>query len=441
LGVLSAAGIAAEPVYEASANDELSVAAKGVTADAGKVRALMETGMSEGWVLQITGCYVDMARERGGVANVVRRLNEGLADEGQNVQLVCGDREITERQGPAGSFELLSGRLRMEVFRQRRHPLLGPTREVRHFLRGLNDIRAAHVHTCFSAITERCMLELQDLGIPYVFTPHGKLSPATFGRHGAIKKVWWDWIGRRAVTGAARIAALSPVEAASLERFGLQRQRVVVIPNGFDALALNAAAWQRKRLIDEPYLLFLAYLDPRKQPEFAVQAFARSKCRQTHKLVLAGPDSYGHGGVIKSTIEKEGVQDRVVRFGPAYGDDKWQLLLGASCFVLPSLGEGLPVAACEALGAGNPLLLSKACNFSEVTAAGAGREIEAFDAAAWGAAMDQICLDSQAQSRMREAALRLARSYTWDAVIAQWRALYEKIGVGKTSRAPDRKIA
>jgi glycosyltransferase involved in cell wall biosynthesis len=199
-----------------------------------------------------------------------------------------------------------------------------------------------------------------------------------------------------------------------------------VVPNGFDIPESKAGGEERPPLA-EPYILYLGYLDPRKQPEFLVQAFARCEARRTHKLILAGSDSYGHAGVVSRVIDRNQLNDRVIFWGPAYGQEKWTLLHHASCLGLPSKGEGVPLILCDALGAGLPSVYSAACNFPEIAERGGGIEISDGSVEAWANALDHVCLNQAVRRALHAAARELGKDYTWEAATDKWIQIYDEV--------------
>ena len=371
-------------------------------------------------IIQICPCYVDLDRETGGVANVVRQICLQLARQQRQVLLLCGNRELGKIKAPPGRIKA-NEFIEVEVLDQRAHPLLGPVSELTRRIRALSQDSVAHVHTCFSAFTEVAMRRLHSQKIPFIFTPHGKLSSHLLKQNYWAKQIWWTYKGRTSIQNATAIAACSIEEARQLEVLRLNRQ-VHTIPNGYETPSDLASI---DRIIPDPYILFLGYLDPRKQPHFLIEAFAKSKASQNHLLVFVGPDSYSLQGAIQLRAKELGVDKRVIFYGPAYGSKKWSFLQHAACICLPSLGEGLPVVLCEALGAGTPAIFSQECNFSELAAQGAGIIPRGFDATLWGDAIDKICLDRPYYEKMKKAAERLRPQYTWKEISTRWQLLYD----------------
>jgi len=374
-------------------------------------------------VLQIVPSFVDFNHETGGVSNVVRQISLYLANQDCTVTVLCGNRELGTTKSRPGII-VHKENLVEHVIGQRFHPLLGPRVELTKYLEGCKGNTVAHVHTCFSLFTESAMSECINHGVPFVFTPHGKLSPLMFAKHRGIKKWYWDHKVRNLVDKAAEVVLNGSNESKLFGQLQLQRH-CKTIPNGFNELEFAAMGTQ-KPLIDGPYVLFLGYLEERKQPSFLIEVFAKSVLCSSHKLVIAGPDTYGHKKHLKKLVQSLGVEREVIFFGPAYKDDKWNLLRNASVFSLPSKAEGLPVVLSEAIGAGIPVLYSTGCNFPELAQQGCGLELSGFDIHIWREALERICLDQDLNQKMRVCATQAKARYTWASICKEWEAVYQE---------------
>ncbi len=377
-------------------------------------------------IIQIAPTFVDLDRETIGVSNSVRQICLRLGRRGHPVRLYCGNRQagaVTKAPGVYREHE----NVEQHVFGQRGHPLLGPTGPVRRALATMDAAPIAHVHTCFSAFSETAMRSLQGRGIPYLFTPRGKLSPGPLQQSAGAKRLWWRWKGRKAVSGAARMVISSATETVPRSTLGLP-EAVDVVPNGYEPFDVDAARQRTPKRITEPSILFLSAIDPRKQPVLLVEAYASSEARRTHRLRFVGPDHFDHWKDVAAAAARCGVSDRVDYDGPAYGEDKHQMLVESVCMCLLSTGEGFPMVLCEAIGAGLPIIVSPYCNFGAAVRAGVGVEVPDFTATAWAEAIDAVCLDADRRAGMVEACRRYAPGITWDATIDQWLELYRRYG-------------
>ena len=87
--------------------------------------------------------------------------------------------------------------------------------------------------------------------------------------------------------------------------------RVEACTNGLDPAEFGEPAPPRP--IPEPYLLSLAYLDPRKSPELLIRAYARvAQELGRWKLALVGPDTYGLGDSLRALVRELGLEGRVL---------------------------------------------------------------------------------------------------------------------------------
>ena len=387
---------------------------------------------------------VSFAREQGGVANVVRALSAEMAASGHDVTVVCGDHELGRPMQQPGEDWPMPG-LRIVTLKQRGNPALGPVAEVSRIAASLGANDVAHVHTCFSAFSEAAMGALARADVPFLFSPHGKLSEAALHNRGLAKRLWWAALSKRRIAAAARIGVNATGEAADAERSGLAVP-TVMISNGCSPP--EGDHWRASRPTSTGrYVLFLGYLDPRKRPELLIETFAQPGMPDDVTLVLAGPDHYGHGDELRRLAGQAGIERRVVFHGPVYGAEKWRLIAGAECLCLPSRAEGMPLVLAEAVGAYTPIVVSPQCNASAITDADAGIEVADATPAAWAASIGWLLASQSRVAMMRAAAARIAPDYRWDGIAARWVDLYRTVAaerhreVGTLERARHRMPA
>ena len=382
--------------------------------------------MNSPQVIQICPCFVDLKNETGGVANIVRQICLGLDDHGLPVTLFCGNRELGKVKALPGKLQLKNN-ITVHILSQRQHPMFGPWEELHQKIKSIQNPSFAHVHTCFSAFTDLGMLHLSREKIPFIFSPHGKLTNLGSQNRSKLKLFWWKHIAVKAVRKSRALFVESHQEFSQISKMKLNRE-VLFVPNGFDhnELINHRMNWGFNK---PPYILFFGYLDPRKQPQFLIKAFSKTQTRRTHKLIIAGPDTYHNLHNIQREITKWGLEEKIeIRNQHLSGAEKWSLLSGAACFILPSRGpEGFPLAMVEALGAGIPLIISEQCNFSEAAVAGAAIELNTFDLDPWAAAIDTVCLNSQVRNDMIAATKRMADRYTWERIIEEYLLGYHQI--------------
>jgi len=114
--------------------------------------------------------------------------------------------------------------------------------------------------------------------------------------------------------------------------------------------------------------------------------------------------------------------------GPAFAAEKAAVLHGASAFVLPSLSEGLPMAALEAMAHQLPCLLSSACNLPETFRVGAALPAPAEPETLAASLQQLFALSAGERAAMGRAGRALvAEHYSWPRVAEQTGQLYQWI--------------
>lgn len=289
------------------------------------------------------------------------------------------------------------------------------------------------IHTHELRTTENVILSLRGGSTPVLLSPHGTLPYGT-GR-GGLKRGWDALVGRRLLRRIAHVAALTANEAAEATHLwatlGVPFPGATVIPNGVtpdterNHRKLNVAKFRaRFRLGSGRIVLFLGRLHERKGLQYLIPAFAHAVSEDsTARLLIVGPDD-GMLATARRLVTAHGLSERVCFTGMLVGADKAEALAVASVFVLPAVGEGLSMAALEAMEEGLPIIVTPGCNLPEVEERGAGllveREIEPL-----AAAMRTLLGDPKRCREMGRRGQTWARAaFGWPSSVAQLEALY-----------------
>lgn len=237
-----------------------------------------------------------------------------------------------------------------------------------------------HIHGLWEQSTAVACRTARRLGKPYVLSAHGMLEPWALAAKRRKKQIYAALVERANVTGAACLHALTEAEARQYRDFGA-RGPIAVIPNavtvpedGHAELFLDRFPVVNGRRI----VLFLSRLHPKKGVDLLIEAWsAIAREFPDAHLVIAGPDHDGMQAELERQVERLGIGAQVLFTGMLNGRMKWSALEAAEAYVLPSYSEGLSMALLEAMAVGLPVIATHACNMPEITAAGAGWEIEA----------------------------------------------------------------
>ncbi len=304
------------------------------------------------------------------------------------------------------------------------------------FAVAVRGVDGLHVHGLWEQSTATACKAARELGKPYVLSAHGMLEPWALRTKRRKKQIYAALVERRNVAGATCLHALTTAEAKQYRDFGA-RCPIAVIPNAVaipaeahaDEFLERFSALRGKRLV-----LFLSRLHPKKGLDLLLKSWAQV-CRQHPEahLVIAGPDSDGMQASLTEQVARDAMTDAVTFTGMLAGSLKWSALDAAECYVLPSYSEGLSMALLEAMGAGVPVIATRACNMPEVTAVDAGWEIEP-NAAALTASLRALLAQPAAANRAkgRNGARLIASRYTPAVVTRAMAEVYAYVLGGPT---------
>jgi glycosyltransferase involved in cell wall biosynthesis len=198
--------------------------------------------------------------------------------------------------------------------------------------------------------------------------------------------------------------------------------RVAVTPLGVDVAAFSPAseaavdAVRRKHGIDGAYALFVGGIEPRKNLENLVEAFAM--VAPGTRLVVAGgavrwdPDASGRLDEAIAALPPAG-RARIVRTGYVSDQEKVALMTGATLMAYPSLYEGFGFPVLEAFAAGVPVLTSTVSSLPEV-AGDAAILVDPRDPRAIADGLTQLFDDHDLRGMLSAAGLTRAAKFTWE---------------------------
>jgi glycosyltransferase involved in cell wall biosynthesis len=262
---------------------------------------------------------------------------------------------------------------------------------------------------------------------PLVVTVHDAV-PWTHPETLTPRGVSWH---RAAIGRAAREAdaLVVPTQAVAdeLARHVRPTRPVHVVGEGVSGdLDLPADADARARALElpeEPFLVTLATVEPRKGLDVLLDALARPAAPPVPLLVAGQP---GWGGIdVAGRAAELGLGDRVRLLG-RLPDADLAVVLGATALVAPSRAEGFGLPVLEAMAAGLPVVSSDAPALVEV-GGGATVTVPVGDDAALATALAEVVDSEPLRARLIEAGRRRAQDFSWAAAARQLWALYASL--------------
>jgi glycosyltransferase involved in cell wall biosynthesis len=186
-----------------------------------------------------------------------------------------------------------------------------------------------------------------------------------------------------------------------------------------------AAFRQRQGLPDE-FILFVGTLEPRKNLDLLIQAYALLGARRLNDwpLVIAGAKGWMFEQIF-AEVERNGLADKVIFPGYVALEDLPHWYGAATVFVYPSLYEGFGLPPLEAMACGTPVIVSDASSLPEVVG-DAGARVDPQRAEDLADTLAEVLQSKAKQEQMASAGLRQAASFTWDRAADQIARIYRQ---------------
>jgi len=214
-----------------------------------------------------------------------------------------------------------------------------------------------------------------------------------------------------------------------------EKVRVLYIGVDYDKFHVNITEKEKERIcnkygITKPYILYLGTLEPRKNIERLIEAYAllRQKQLDVPPLVLAGKKGWLYEGIFNKLISF-GLQEFVRFTGYVDEEDKAALLAGAIYFCFPSLYEGFGMPPLEAMACGTPVLAADAASLPEVLG-DAALLVDPFSADDIAKGMEQLLTDAQLRTELKRKGIIQAAKFDWDTISKELYQLYQSLEDG-----------
>jgi glycogen(starch) synthase len=302
----------------------------------------------------------------------------------------------------------------------------------------LSDARGAdvlHAHSYGYHQTVVAARVARRLGKPLVLTPHYHPPWSMEGGAGrrGLRSVFDAALGARVVRTAAVLVAVSRGELDEMSRrLPVRRERVAVIPNGFEAERYrerpDGAAFRKRFDLPgrAPLVVYAGRLASNKGLPTLIDAFAR--VRSDARLVLAGQDQ-GWRARLEAQARARGVLERVTFTAHLDAPTYRAALAAADVFALLSEWEAFGIVLLEAAASGAPSVATRVGGTSDVVLDGeTGYLVPYGDPAAAADAIGRLLDDEPLRSRMGAAArARALAAPSWDDVVDRTLDVYASV--------------
>ncbi len=276
--------------------------------------------------------------------------------------------------------------------------------------------------------------------VPQVITVHD----LSFWRYPQTLPAWKAFylrqLTRRSIRRAARVIAVSESTRQDVLRWAqVPSERVVTVPNGVDARfrplpSQDVAAWRARKGLPERFLLYLGTLQPRKNLETLLKAYARWR-RQAPALaagiplILAGAKGWYYEHLFQ-LVDELGLSGAVHFAGyvPAQELPLWYN--AATLFLYPSLFEGFGLPVLEAMACGTPVVVADTSSLPEMVA-DAGLILPPRDVDAWAQGIASLLTDEAYRVDLARRGQERARQFSWERTARETLAVYQDVLGGR----------
>lgn len=253
----------------------------------------------------------------------------------------------------------------------------------------------------------------------------------TYVRHPGFLSPRNLWFMRAVLTRSVKradvvITVSNAVREELSEHYGIDPERIAVVPNGYDEHLVDAGQGALPDGVPKDFLLFVGTKEPRKNLERTLEAHALARSRSgllIPPLVIVGGKGWKDERVNAALARAPA--ESVIQTG--YIDDAslFALYRSARALVFPSLYEGFGLPVLEAMANRCPVVTAAVGGVPEV-AEDAAIYVDPLDPASIAQGIVDVITDESLRSLLVARGERRAEAYTWIASGARLKAAVER---------------
>jgi glycosyltransferase involved in cell wall biosynthesis len=233
---------------------------------------------------------------------------------------------------------------------------------------------------------------------------------------------YYNQIERAAESTDHIIAVSESTKRDLVDGLGVLAAKITVIPEAADPIFRpleageeSALSREEGRLLETPFFLFVGTIEPRKNLETVIRAFAAFRAEigpgsKPPRLLVVGQKGWLFENVFQ-TVRELGLEEAVVFAGRVSQSCLVELYNRATALVMPSFYEGFGLPVVEAMACGAPVLASDVASLPEVVDE-AGLLLDPKKPAQWTEAMLSIWRDESLRQSLREKGFARARQFS-----------------------------
>ncbi|MHC5861906.1 glycosyltransferase [Nostoc sp.] len=303
------------------------------------------------------------AWEFGGPVLCISQLCEGLVDLGHEVEVFTSNAGLNNQPELPLNRPVIRNGVKVTYFQQ--EPGMGihcPGMEQAVTARA-KEFDIIHISGVWQRTSGAACKSAKQLGIPYIISLHGALSPYSWQQKTAKKILYYLWQERFNVTNAAGIHYTSKQELQECLWLKLPGKSFI-IPNGLNTefwqpALEEAKIWRKSQNLSEDdfILLNVGRLHHKKGLDLLPQALAPLQ-HLNWQMVFVGGDDDGTKAKLQQQFQAANLSNRVIFLERCEPKKLPAIYSAANLFVLPSHHENFGNVVVEALACRCPVLIS-----------------------------------------------------------------------------------
>lgn len=256
------------------------------------------------------------------------------------------------------------------------------------------------------------------------------------------KQRLWHWlqnIKQQTKDAAAIVAVSQSTKKDLINTLGIPEEKIRVIYSGIPSTNAKFEAQNLQSVQDseQPYILYLGTLEPRKNVLSVVRAFnilkkdvinstnSTPNLLKKYKLILAGKIGWLCKDVLRE-IKKSPFRDDIIVKGKVSSKEREILYKNASVFVYPSFFEGFGFPPLEAQAAGCPVVASKRTALPEILGQSAVL-INPWETSSLAEAIKKILMNSKFKQDLIKRGLENVKRFSWKKAAEQMLLLFYEV--------------
>lgn len=245
------------------------------------------------------------------------------------------------------------------------------------------------------------------------------------------QRTYWRVSLPLAARSATHILTISEAsKRAILNRLGVPPERVTVTLPGLDPSFVPPApdtvtALRNRLRLQRPYVLTVGTIEPRKNIDRLLRAFAQIVEEFPHTLVIAGRWGWKTHAVTAAAADPR-LRGRVLFLGHVPAPDLPALYGGADAFVCVSRAEGFGFPPLEAQACGTPVIVSDRGSLPEAVGS-AAILVDPDNEAGVAAELRRLLSNRALQEDLRRRGREWAQRFSWNRMASQTLEVYERV--------------